>query len=76
MKHLRQSHFPSIYTKLEQRKYNEFHKINDNAYVLQLPKNQIISHAFNVIDLFEYHLDDEELYQPNLKMGSFPIDGD
>lgn len=74
MAHLQHSHFPSICAKLEKQKYSPFRvamKINDNSYVLQLLDNWNISHTFNMADLFEYHLDDEELYEPKLKSSSF-----
>lgn len=79
MAYLWQSCFPDICTKLEKEKYVPFRakrKINDNAYVLQLRDNWNISHTFNVADLFEYHLDDEELYEPNSRTSSFPSKGD
>ncbi|KAH9753570.1 hypothetical protein KPL71_015115 [Citrus sinensis] len=79
MAYLRQNRFPGIRTKLEKRKYGPFRvarKINDNIYVLQLPDNWIISHTFNVADLFEYHPDDEALYKPNSRTSSFPSEGD
>ena len=78
MAHLWCSHFLGIRAKLEKPKYSLFlvaRKINDKVYVLQLPHDQNISHMFNVADLFEYHLDDEELYEPNLRTSSFPSDG-
>lgn len=71
MAHLWCSHFLGIRAKLEKPKYSLFlvaRKINDKVYVLQLPHDQNISHTFNVADLFEYHLDDEE-------SSSFPSDG-
>lgn len=78
MAHLWCSHFLGIRAKLEKPKYSLFlvaRKINDKVYVLQLPHDQNISHTFNVADLFEYHLDDEELYEPNSRTSSFPSDG-
>lgn len=58
--HLQHNHFPRIHTKLEKRKYNPSHlarKINDNAYIFQLPipRQLDISHSFNVANFFEYH---------------------
>ena len=60
------SRFPHIRAKLEKQKYGPFHvawKINDNAYVLQLSDNWNTSHTFNVVGLFSYHPDGEELYE-------------
>ncbi|KAL9411251.1 hypothetical protein AB3S75_044945 [Citrus x aurantiifolia] len=79
MAHLQRSHFHGIRAKLEKHNYGLFsmaQKINDNASVLQLPTNWNISHIFNVEDLFEYHLDDEALYEPNSRMNSFLSEGD
>lgn len=79
MAYLWRSRFPVICAKLEKRKYGPFRvaqKINDNTYVLQLPDNWNISHTFNVANLFEYHPDDEELYEPNSRTSSFPSEGD
>lgn len=80
MVHLQCSRFLGIHAKLEKQKYGPlFHmsqKINDNAYVLQLLNNWNISHTFNVADLFAYHPDDEELYEPNSRMSSFSKEGD
>lgn len=71
--------FRSILAKLEKWKHGLFQvaqKINDNAYVLQLPDDQNISYTLNVVDLFAYNPNDEELYKPNSMMGSFPNEGD
>lgn len=83
MAYLWQSCFPDICTKLEKEKHGPLRakrKINnnayDNAYVLQLRDNWNISHIFNVADLFEYRLDDEDLYEPNSRISSFPSKGD
>ncbi|KAJ4706620.1 Transposon Ty3-I Gag-Pol polyprotein [Melia azedarach] len=73
MAYLRKIRFPGIRSKLQNRKYGPFRvagKINENAYVLQLPSEWNISNTFNVADLYEYH-EDEVLYPENLRTSSF-----
>jgi hypothetical protein len=74
MAHLRKNRFPTwTYGKLKSRKYRPFRitgKINDNAYVVELPNDMLISNTFNVADMFKYHLDDL-LYGDNNSKRSF-----
>ncbi|PKU87072.1 hypothetical protein MA16_Dca027773 [Dendrobium catenatum] len=50
------------YSKLGKKKWGPFpivHKINDNAYVVDLPEEFNTSHTFNVKDIYAYHPPDE-----------------
>jgi hypothetical protein len=63
--HLRKDHFPTLRrSKLMPRAAGPFKvltKINDNAYILELPPEFGVSTSFNVVDLKPYLGEDEEL---------------
>lgn len=64
MVYLQNNHFPvGTYSKLQNRKYSHcciLKKINDNTYVVILPKEMSFSPTINVVDLLEYHPPDQQ----------------
>lgn len=69
--------FQLVLIKSFKRKYGSYkvlRKINDNAYVINLPNSMGISKTFNISDIHEFQADDQAFYPTiNWRSSSFKV---
>ena len=79
MVYLRKERIPAgSYIKLKLKKYDPFKitkKINDNAYIVNLPSDMTMSKTFNIAYLHNYHLTEQLYPDDNLMTSSFEEGG-
>ena len=75
---LRKERTPVGSYKLKPRKYGPFRivrKINDNAYIIDLPSDMAMFKMFNVADLHEYYPTKKAISRYNSRTSSFGEEG-